>query len=128
MLQQSDGHYEFQRCIATRAAWTMPDRKWCSSSIESAIRTQTRLHHLIDISKVGRRPTWKRFSMRPPRAIGSQIPSSEVSMAGRCTNTSISCRTDSPVQERSVGASSLSSWKGPMKLRSHKELQYWREA
>jgi hypothetical protein len=86
-----------------------PRRKWCSSSIESAIRTQTRLHHLIDTSKVGRRPTWKRFSMRPPRAIGSQIRSSEVSMAGRCTNTSISWRTDSPVQERSVGASSLSS-------------------
>src|SRR5262245_61335269 len=89
----------------------MPDRKWCSFSIESAIRMQTRLHHLIDTSKVGRRPTWKRSSMRPPRAIGSLIRSSEVSMAGRCTNTSISCRTDSPVQERSVGASSLSSCK-----------------
>src|SRR5262249_30595047 len=32
----------------------------------------------------------KRSSMRPPRAIGSLIRSSEVSMAGRCTNTPIS--------------------------------------
>jgi hypothetical protein len=50
-------------------------------------------------------------------AIGSLIRSSEVSMAGRCTNTSISCRTDSPVQEQSVDASSLSS-----------SIQFWREA
>jgi len=53
VMLQSHGHCEFQRCIATRAPrGTMPDRKWCSSRIESAIRTQTRLHHLIDTSKV----------------------------------------------------------------------------
>src|SRR5262249_25891974 len=55
-------------------------------------------------------PELKRILDATASAIGSLIRSSEVSMAGRCTNTSISCRTDSPVQERSVGAS-LSSCK-----------------
>jgi len=58
-----------------------------------------------------RRTTWKRSSMRPPRAIGSLIRSSEVLMAGRCANISISCGTGSPVQEQSVGASSPFSCK-----------------
>ena len=52
-----------------------------------------------------------KFLRRPPRAIASPIRSSEVSMPDRCTNTSISCRTGSPVQEQSVGANSLSSCK-----------------
>src|SRR5262244_2042278 len=128
MLQQSHGHYEFQRCIATRAAWTNADRKWCSFSIESAIRTQTRLHHLIDTSKVGRRPTWKRSSMRPPRAIGSLIRSWEVSMAGHCTNTSISLQ-DRLSCKGAISRRELAFFlQGPMKLRSHKELQFWRDA
>ena len=87
------------------------------SSIESAIRTQTRFHHLIGTSTVGPGPTWKRSSMRPPGAIGSLIH-----------RRNFRWPVATQIFRSLAGQNVLFFLRGPMKLRSLKEFQFWREA
>jgi hypothetical protein len=106
----------------------MPDRKWCSSSIESALRTQTRLHHLIDTSKVGRRPTCEKI-------LDATAPSYRFtdpfvgSFDRRSLHKYFDLLKDRLSCTGAISRRELAFFlRGPMKLRSHNELQFWREA
>ena len=90
---------ETRGAVDERGLWTAYERK-DYQAVSEEISVLRRLH-----------PSWQ-----PPRRLVALVQMSdtnrlltEASTAGRCTNISISCRTDSPVQEQSVGASSLSS-------------------
>ena len=112
---QSPGHYEFQRCIATRAAWTMPqdanptsllDRYiggWAETDLEKILKATAPSYRFTDpfVGSFDARSLHKYFDLVQDRL--------------SCTGA---------ISRRELAF----FLQGPMNLRSPQELQFWREA